>query len=80
MALLGGGQIISLGGQLPPPRYIVKKGTAMHPQCALVLNYFFTCLTPDDFTRPLSRNAPYLFVTCLTPDDFTRQWGSSAEL
>ena len=53
---------------------------AMHPQCALVLNYFFTCLMPDDFTRPLSRNAPYLFFTCLTPDDFTRQWGSSAEL
>ena len=80
MALLGGGANYFPGGAIVPPRYIVKKGTAMHPQCALVLNYFFTCLTPDDFTRPLSRNAPYLFFTCLTPDDFNRQWGSSAEL
>jgi hypothetical protein len=31
MDLLGGGQILSLGGQLPPPpRYIVKKGTALN--------------------------------------------------
>ena len=32
-----GGQILSLGGQLPPPRYIVKKGTDLRNE---LIQYF----------------------------------------